>query len=327
MSINRNEKKLAASGGVAAVFAVLAFLAGGLGMLLEPIGYIVHNVEWHIDIGLFSGRTWYTYFTGYERHIVTFAMSIVVMIVIVGGAKRKKLGTDIGALVTVTAFLLCVTGHILFFSTSDRGTLNYTWATLLLDNIEQDMKKFDEVLSVFYYVLPIVSAGLMFLSGLIVWVKAGRSSHSIPCGLPDENIILDVDAMRAEQQKETAAETPSVDEKASPVVSVKETPSLAPKTEPEPEPEPFILDDVKVPEPEPEPDVEFIEIPEPVDAPKPAENPKPRQNSGQRKQGGQNRSGQHRSNGSRNNRRRNNSGHNRNNNPNKNNNNKNSDKK
>ena len=74
-------KKLTNAGSVAALLSVVAFIAALGGMLLEPVGYIVHNSEFGKDVGLFSGKQWYSFFTGYDKHITVFLLALAAMLI------------------------------------------------------------------------------------------------------------------------------------------------------------------------------------------------------------------------------------------------------
>ena len=201
MSDNHYTKKLASSGPAAMLFSIFAFAAAGLGILLEPIGYIIHNSIWDVDIGVFSGRQWYTYFTAYDRHLVIFTLSFFVMLFTCGALRKKKLGADLGIIVTALSLLMCFLSIVLISGSADRGIIQDTWSSVIVRDIDKNMRRFDEKLAQLYYVLPLISSGLMFITGITVWIRAAISKHIVetpkniktadnePTELPDEAVI------------------------------------------------------------------------------------------------------------------------------------------
>ena len=300
MSKTTNDtKKLTNAGSVATLMASVAFAAALGGILLEPIGYFVHLEMFGKDVGLFSGKAWYSFFTGYDKHIIIFLLSIGAMFICFEGRKRRRIGSDAGALITLVSFGLLLASLTSAASSSDGGTMEYTWATLLIPMLDTDMIEFDQVLAVLYYVLPIAASGLMMILGLFLWMRADVSSFWVECPRNDKLLSSSTPAEPpARSEIEEAIEAAKEPEPA-PVIPDGEEPPPEPdedslrgfetvlETPAEEQPEEAVIREEKKPAPEPEPEADAPEDTEevkPVIEPeKPAPQGSQRQNGGRKK--------------------------------------------
>ncbi len=283
MARRLDNKKLAASGGAAITFSLLAFLAAGIGMLLEPFGYMAHNVAWSVDIGVFSGKQWYTYFTAYNLHMIIFAASLLVMIFCFTAFRRRRLGAELGALVTVTSAMTLCYSIVLIVSGADRGILSQTWAILLVRNLNKNMRLFDETLAQLYYALPVISSLMLFITGIIIWARALMSKHTVETPklvregpsaekneAPEEAKPVESEASKPEPPIIAPAAPAAVNEGGHQPSAEKNEPAPLPekpKAEPAPEPEP---EPETKPEPESKPEEEPAPAAEPESKPEPA---------------------------------------------------------
>ena len=217
-------KKLTNAGSVAVLLSLLGFIAALGGMLLEPVGYFVHNIEFGKDVGLFSGKVWYSYFTGYDKHIIVFLLATAAMFICFAARKHRRIGAEVGSLLTFVSFGTLLASVTTTASGSDGGTLEYTWATVLIPGLDPDMVNFDKVLAVLYYVLPITASGILLILGLLLWIRADVSSFSVEC--PRNDLLL---------SSSTPAEKPAPEETAAAIAAVTGAAAAAveaPKEEP-----------------------------------------------------------------------------------------------
>ena len=304
MSKKTNEtKKLTNAGSVATLTVSLAFLAALGGMLLEPVGYLVHLSQFDKDVGLFSGKIWHSYFTGYDKHIIVFLLALCSLFVCFFARKRRRLGLESGAFITFVSFGCLLAAITSAASSSDGGTMEYTWATVLISSLDPDMVEFDRVMAVLYYALPIIASGLLLVLGLLLWIRAEVSSYSVECPRnemllssskpaeqpPRKDIEEAIEAVVGEKPAEAPAPEPVKEEKE----TLSDFGGILKESEPEPAPEP-----APEPEPKPEPEPEEPPAPEKIAEPeKPAQRPKTSgvkrrpQNRGGQNRGGQNHGG------------------------------------
>lgn len=174
-------KKLTNAGSAALLLASVAFVAALGGVLLEPIGYFIHDIVYGKDVGVFSGRSWYTFFTGYDKHIIIFLVSLAALCICISARRQRRIGAEAGALLSFASFGTLIASITTVASGSEGGTLEYTWATVLVPGLEEEMVQADRVMAVLYYVLPITASGLMLILGLILLVRAEVSSFFVAC--------------------------------------------------------------------------------------------------------------------------------------------------
>lgn len=202
-------KKLTNAGSVAVLLSLLGFIAALGGMLLEPVGYFVHNIQFGKDVGLFSGKVWYSYFTGYDKHIIVFLLALAAMFICFASRRHRRIGAEVGSLLTFVSFGTLLASVTTTASGSDGGTLEYTWATVLIPGLDPDMVTFDKVLAVLYYVLPITASGILLILGMLLWIRADVSSFSVEC--PRNDLLL---------SSSSPAEQPTPEETAAAIAAV-----------------------------------------------------------------------------------------------------------
>ena len=94
------DKRLCDAGTGSVLLCVFAFLFAGVSLLLEPVGYAVHNSKFDLDIGLFSGSPWYNYMIAYDKPIIITMIAFAAMLICIRNRSRKKLGAEFGIMLT-----------------------------------------------------------------------------------------------------------------------------------------------------------------------------------------------------------------------------------
>ncbi|MBR1764372.1 MAG: zinc-ribbon domain-containing protein [Ruminococcus sp.] len=191
------DKKLCDAGIGSVLLCVFAFVFGGAALLLEPIGYGVHSSKFDIDIGLFSGKPWYNYMIAYDKHIIITLIAFAAMLICIRNRSRKKIGAELGIMVTFSALALCLISAMALLSAYDNGLLSKSYAILNSTDISQDFKDFDRFMAMLYYLLPLLASSLLFIAGLLLWGRCATEEFKVKCPA----VIRVVEPMYTEPEK------------------------------------------------------------------------------------------------------------------------------
>ena len=175
------DKRLCDAGTGSVLLCVFAFLFAGVSLLLEPIGYAVHNSKFDLDIGLFSGSPWYNYMIAYDKHIIITLIAFAAMLICIRNRSRKKLGAELGIMLTFSALACCLISSMALLSAYDNGLLSKSYAVLNSSDISQDFRDFDRFMAMLYYLLPTLGAALLFIAGLMLWGRSATEEFKVKC--------------------------------------------------------------------------------------------------------------------------------------------------
>ncbi|MBR4621941.1 MAG: zinc-ribbon domain-containing protein [Ruminococcus sp.] len=283
------EKKLSDAGTGSVLLCVFAFVFALCSLLLEPVGYLVHSSNFDKDVGLFSGSPWYNYAIAYDKHIIIFVLSFAAMLICGKNRSRKKLGAELGIVMTFSSAALVAISSTALLSAYDNGLLSKTYAVINNSGLSQDFKDFDRFMAMLYYLLPLLSSSLLLIAGIMIWGRCGTEDFKVKC--PVVTRVVESLTEEADKPAETAptfeySQPEIIDDRQkpreydhaseiAPGAELLQQPVPEPASEPMFEPIPEPIEDEIVPEPEPvveEPTPE----PEPVvEEPTPEPEPEP----------------------------------------------------
>lgn len=172
-AVKNHRKKLCDAGTASCLFAFIALLASGAGTALEFIGREIYRREFGGAQMLFS-KEWDEYFTTYRDSIVLFAISLTVFFICLANRRKKKLGAEFGAVVTVLSAVMSAAPAIYIYR-----LMNDTAFRLASDS--SDEANFMYIMQALLFGLPLAAGIFLFLCGITLWGRNATDDFSVMC--------------------------------------------------------------------------------------------------------------------------------------------------
>lgn len=156
-------KKLTNANGLIRAFGIISLILCVVSMTLEPLGKLIYNMIFNNKINylLVDDFEEYAYMTQYS--CIFLVMSLALVIAAFSSKSKKNIGQGFSSLMVVVPIVVCVNVVIDMLNYLD-VFVNYEGAA---DNI-----MFKLVATLLVYVLALVQAFLLVLSGLVLLIKA-----------------------------------------------------------------------------------------------------------------------------------------------------------
>lgn len=171
--VKTSKKKLCDAGTASWLTALVALIASALGATLEFIGREIYYREFYERRWLLAENA-SDYFATYQKSILLFAISLTVLAVCVVNRRKKKIGAEFGAIVTVaSAAMAAISGWEVYRLFTDSA------ATLAAQG--SDEARFLYVIQALAYGLPFLSAAFLFICGITLWGRNATDDFSVAC--------------------------------------------------------------------------------------------------------------------------------------------------
>lgn len=171
--VKSSRKKLCDAGSASCLLAFIALLASGAGTALEFIGREIYRREFYKNETLFS-QNWDEYFVTYQNSIVLFAVSLTVLLVCIVCRRKKKIGAEFGALITVASAALAIAPAVIVF----RLFNDSSWR-VEAENLNE--ASFVNIMQALVYGLPLLAAIFLFICGITLWGRNATDDFSVSC--------------------------------------------------------------------------------------------------------------------------------------------------
>ncbi len=189
-AVKSSRKKLCDAGSASCLFAFIAFFASGAGAALEFIGREIYRREFYKNEALFSQK-WDEYFVTYQNSIVLFAVSLTVLLVCIVSRRKKKIGAEFGALITVASAAMAIAPALFVY----RLFNDSTWK---LAAEGSDEARFMYIMQALVYGLPLLSGIFLFICGITLWGRNATDDFSVSC--PYMKYMAEPESRDAEEQ-------------------------------------------------------------------------------------------------------------------------------
>ncbi|WP_124097920.1 zinc ribbon domain-containing protein [Ruminococcus sp. Marseille-P6503] len=172
-AVKSSRKKLCDAGSASCVFAFIALLASGAGTALEFIGREIYRREFYKNETLFSQK-WDEYFVTYQHSVVLLVLSLTVLLVCLVSRRKKKIGAEFGALITVASAAVSVAPALFIY----RLFNDSAWR---LAAEGSDEARFMYIMQALVYGLPLLAGIFLFICGITLWGRNATDEFSVSC--------------------------------------------------------------------------------------------------------------------------------------------------
>ena len=167
-TINKAYKKLTNANGAVRVFSIIALILSFMGVMLEPLGKLLYNMIFKNDVKhllISSTDSFKSYVFMSEYSIIFFVMTIVLMVAAFSSKHKKNIGQGFGSLfvlVPIVTSIVPLTNMIDYLKSR-----SFEYAMKGSNNIQ-----FRAISTLLVYLLPVCTATLLVICGLILVSKA-----------------------------------------------------------------------------------------------------------------------------------------------------------
>lgn len=170
-------KKLCDAGTAACIFSFVALLASAAGCALEFAGSEIYRMEFgDYNSKLFVDKC-EEYFAAYENSVTSFVLAAAVFIICVINRKRKKIGAEMGALVTLVSAAAAIAPALYVYNYLEQDS---TFRKMIEENGTNEMQ-FMYVMQILMYALPLLACVFLFLCGITLWGRNATDSFLVNC--------------------------------------------------------------------------------------------------------------------------------------------------
>ncbi len=169
-------KKLTNSGGFMCFLSALALIFAGLSVTIDFWSKAVYQKLFSTDELDYLTYNYMSILMLDHAHLI-FSASLVTFLICVVNKRRKKIGAQYGALLTIISIAGMVNPALLILH-SLSSSFRYD-----IRNLTSDAEVYIFFIQDLVRVLPLVSEFLLFLCGIILWIKAGTDKFSVECAV------------------------------------------------------------------------------------------------------------------------------------------------
>lgn len=195
------KKKLSDAGAAACVLSFISLLFAVAGSLLEFIAREIYRSEFGNTDMVFA-KEWDTYIASYQNSLIMLVFSLMVFIVCLSCRRKKKIGAEFGAMVTLgTAVVSLYPAAAIYHVFADEMYQG-------IDSFNTDVSKFYTTIHILSIALPLISGAFLFIGGIALWGRTLTDDFSVRCPImkrqPIEDVSEDIAVVRAPQPAQTA---------------------------------------------------------------------------------------------------------------------------
>lgn len=199
------KKKLCDAGSASCLFAFIALLAAAAGSALEFIGREIYNGEFGHTDKLFADN-WESFIAIYEKSLIMLVMSLIVFMVCFVNKRKKKIGAEFGAAVTLLSAAMSVYPALYVY----HAVTDDDFFRTVFEHINEREADFAFAMRLLIMALPLVSGVFLFICGISLWGRNATDDFSVRCPIMKRQPLEDVsEELNTERVQQPVQTTPS----------------------------------------------------------------------------------------------------------------------